>query len=100
MIESIRQRFSLFSSEGVPLRAMLTVGLKEYKTVKEQLAKANPQSADQTHSYTLRQGETLNDVANSVYGDPNAWRPIADRNQVTDPLAVPAGSILEIPPLR
>jgi hypothetical protein len=100
VIESIRQRFSLFSSEGVPLRAMLTVGLKEYKTVKEQLAKANPQSADQTHSYTLRQGETLNDVANSVYGDPNAWRPIADRNQVTDPLAVPAGSILEIPPLR
>ena len=99
VIESIRQRFSLFSSEGVPLRAMLTVGLKEYKSVQRQLYELNLQSADQTHSYTLRQGETLNDVANAIYGDPNAWRPIADRNGVTDPLAVVAGSILTIPPL-
>jgi hypothetical protein len=100
VIESVRQRFSLFSSEGVPLRATLTVGLKEYKTVQEQLGRINPQSADQTHSYTLRQGETLTDVANAVYGDPTAWRPIADLNSVTDPLAVPVGSILEVPPLR
>jgi hypothetical protein len=100
VIESVRQRFSFFSSEGVPLRATLTVGLKEYKTVQEQVGRINLQSADQTHSYTLRQGETLTDVANAVYGDPTAWRPIADRNSVTDPLAVAAGSILEIPPLR
>ena len=100
VIESLRQRFSLFSSEGVPLRATLTVGLKEYKTVQEQVQRINLQSADQTHSYTLCQGETLTDVANAVYGDPTAWRPIADRNSVTDPLAVAAGSILEIPPLR
>jgi Contractile injection system tube protein len=100
VIESMRQRFTLFSSEGVPLRATLTVGLKEYKSVQKQLDELNPQSADQTHAYTLRQGETLNDIANAVYGDPNAWRPIADLNQVADPLAVPAGSILEIPPLR
>ena len=42
VIESVRQRFSLFSSEGVPLRATLTVGLKEYKTVQEQLGEAQP----------------------------------------------------------
>jgi hypothetical protein len=100
VIESLRQRFSFFSDDGVPLRATLTVGLKEYKSIQRQLFELNPQSADQTHSYTLRQGETLNDVADAVYGDPNAWRPIADRNGVTDPLAVAAGSILEIPPLR
>ena len=99
VIESLRQRFTLFSSEGVPLRATLTVGLKEYKSVQRQLAELNLQSADQTHAYTLRQGETLSDIANAVYGDPNAWRPIAEHNGVTDPLAVAAGSILTIPPL-
>jgi hypothetical protein len=99
VIESLRQRFTLFSSEGVPLRATLTVGLKEYKSVQRQLWELNLQSADQTHAHTLRQGETLSDIANAVYGDPNAWRPIAERNGVTDPLAVPAGSILTIPPL-
>jgi hypothetical protein len=100
VIESIRQRFTLFSTEGIPLRATLTVGLKEYKSVQDQIAELNPQSADQTHAYTVRQGETLSDIANSVYGDPNEWRPIAEHNGVTDPLAVAAGSILTIPPLR
>ena len=100
VIESLRQRFSFFNADGVPLRAVLTVGLKEYKSIQQQLHELNLASADQTHSYTLRQGETLNDVANAIYGDPNAWRPIADRNGVADPLAVAAGSILEIPPLR
>lgn len=100
VIESLRQRFSLFSSEGVPLRAVLTVGLKEYKSVQRQLAELNLQSADQTHAYTMRQGETLSDVANAVYGDPNEWRPIAEDNGITDPLAVAAGSILTISPLR
>jgi hypothetical protein len=99
VVESLRQRFTLFSSEGVPLRATLTVGLKEYKSVQRQLWELNLQSADQTHAYTVRQGETLSDVANSVYGDPNSWRPIAEHNGVTDPLDVAAGSILTIPPL-
>jgi hypothetical protein len=100
VVESLKQRFSLFSSEGVPLRAMLTVGLKEYKSVQRQLAELNLESADQTHAYVLRQGETLSDVANAVYGDPNAWRLVAEHNRISDPLAVPAGSILEIKPLR
>src|SRR5262249_12911811 len=31
IVESVRQRFTLFSPQGVPLRATLTVSLKEYK---------------------------------------------------------------------
>ncbi len=100
VVESLRQRFTLFSTQGMPLRAVLTVSLKEYKSVQRQLAELNLQSADQTHAHTLRQGETLNDVATAAYGDPGAWRPIAVANAIADPLALAPGSILTVPPLR
>ena len=37
IIEFIKQNFTLFSSEGVPLRATLTVSLREYRTLNDQL---------------------------------------------------------------
>jgi hypothetical protein len=100
VVESLRQRFTLFSSEGVPLRAVLTVSMKEYKSVEQQLSELNLQSADQTHAHTVRQGETLSDIATAAYGDPREWRTIAVTNAIADPLAVPPGSILTVPPLR
>jgi nucleoid-associated protein YgaU len=75
------------------------VQLKEYKTLLDQLHELNLESADQTHARALRQGETLTDVATDVYGDPREWRRIAEKNGVTDPLAVAAGSILTVPPV-
>jgi nucleoid-associated protein YgaU len=36
-------------------------------------------------------------VAYAAYGDPGAWRDIAEANAIEDPLAVPAGTILRIP---
>ena len=35
--ESVKQKFTLFSTEGVPLRATLTVAFREYKTLEQQL---------------------------------------------------------------
>src|ERR1039458_1533834 len=36
VVDSVKQRFTMFSPQGVPLRATLTVSLKEYKTLAEQ----------------------------------------------------------------
>jgi len=41
VVESVRQRYTLFSPQGIPLRATLTVSLKEYKTLAEQIAEIN-----------------------------------------------------------
>lgn len=98
VVESVRQRFTLFSTTGVPLRAVLTLTLREYKTLDEQITQLNLQSADQTHAHTVRQGETLTTIANKIYGNPREWRRIAAKNRITDPLALQPGAILEIPP--
>lgn len=99
VVESVRQRFTLFSPLGVPLRATLTVALKEYKTLSEQIAEINKQSADHSHTHVVQLGETLSQIANEVYEDPSQWRAIADQNAILDPLDLKRGAVLEIPVL-
>ena len=99
LVDSVRQRFTLFSSQGVPLRATLTVSLKEYKTLSEQIAEINKQTADRTQAHVVQSSETLSQIASDAYGDPSQWRAIADRNSILDPLDMQPGAILQIPAL-
>jgi len=99
VIESVRQRYTLFSPQGVPLRATLTVSLKEYKTLSEQIAQLNMQSSDHSQTHVVQIGETLSQIAYDVYDDPTQWRAIADQNSIFDPLQLTPGTVLEIPVL-
>ena len=100
IVESVRQKFTLFSPEGVPLRATLTVTLREYKTLEDQLAQLNLNSPDRTHSYVVQRGETLAAIAVQYYERPGEWRAIAVANEIEDPRRLAAGTFLTIPPIR
>jgi nucleoid-associated protein YgaU len=89
----------LFSSDGVPLRATLTITLREYKTLNDQLSRLGLSSPDRTHAHVLAQTDSLAGVADRYYDRPADWRPIADNNAITDPRRLKAGLILEIPTL-
>src|SRR6516225_6324430 len=93
-----RQRFTMFSSLGVPLRATLSLMLREYKTLSEQIAELNLQSPDHTRAHVVQEGETISRIADQVYNDPAQWRLIADANAIDDPLALAPGTVLQIPP--
>jgi LysM repeat protein len=99
LIESVRQRFTLFSPQGVPLRATLSVSLKEYKTLAEQIDEINKRSADHSQTQVVETGQTLSQIANDFYDDPSQWRAIADQNGILDPLNLKPGMVLEIPVL-
>jgi len=99
VVESIKQKFTLFSPEGVPLRATLTLSLREYKTLDDQLKQLNLNSPDRTHNHILQQGDTLSSLAGQYYRQPGAWRYIADGNGIQDPRRLAAGSFLTIPPI-
>lgn len=97
VVESVRQRFTLFNPDGVPLRATLTVSLKEYKTLAEQIREIDPLSADRDRAHVVRQHETLSAIAAELYDDPAQWRWIADANDIEDPLALRPGAVLTVP---
>src|SRR5262249_57969054 len=100
IVENIKQKFTLFSPDGIPLRATLTVTLREYKTLDEQLAHLNLSSPDRTHSHVLQRGETLSSVAARFYQQPDDWRFIADENNIEDPRRLTVGTFLTIPPTQ
>jgi hypothetical protein len=99
IVDSVRQRFTLFSPQGTPLRATLTVQLKEYKTLADQIAQINPQSADHSHTHLVQAGETLAQIAAGVFNDPTQWRAIATANNILDPLDLQPAKMLTISPL-
>jgi nucleoid-associated protein YgaU len=101
VVESVQQKFTLFSPAGVPLRATLSLVLREYKTLEEQLRELNLQSADQTKWYVVKANDTLTRIASEMYQDPREWRAIADENPKVqaNPRQLRPGEVLKIPPL-
>jgi nucleoid-associated protein YgaU len=99
VVESVRQKFTLFSPQGVPLRATLSVTFREYKTLDEQLHQLNLQSPDHTRSYVVQRGDQLSGIAARHYRRPGEWRRIADENGLEDPRRLPPGTFLTLPPI-
>lgn len=98
VVESIDRKFTLFSAQGIPLRARLTVKLREYQTVEQMVAGLN--SADHTKMRTLKRRERLDQIAAREYETSSEWRMIADANDVENPRLVKPGTMLKIPPMR
>lgn len=99
VIDNVQRQFTLFNSDGVPLRATVTLSLRQYKTLAEQLQELNLQSADHTRVHVVREGETLPQIAYEAYENPARWRLIADHNHILNPRQLTPGMVLELPPL-
>lgn len=97
VVESVRQQFTLFSSEGVPLRATVNLVLREYRPLDEQLKQLRLNSPDRTHSHPVGDRETLSAIAGRYYGNSRRWRFIARENDITDPRRLNAGRIITVP---
>lgn len=94
--ENVSQNFTLFNSDGTPLRAELEITFREYKTLEEQLQK--PKSY--TRIRVAQRGDTLSSIAAEEYKDPNEWRTLAEKNTIANPRKLTPGIIIEIPPLE
>ncbi|WP_224824352.1 LysM peptidoglycan-binding domain-containing protein [Cognatishimia sp. MH4019] len=99
VVLSCARRFTLFSPSGKPLRATVTLALKQYTTLAEQLSRINYQSADHTRVHVVQEGETLPLIAHDAYADASKWRVIAAHNDLADVRALTPGDQLELPPL-
>lgn len=99
VLEDLVQRFTMFLSDGTPIRAILKVLFKEYSTAASQVKEKPRHSSDHTKRIILREGETLSSISAREYNNPRLWREIADANNIEDPLNVKPGTILRLPPL-
>jgi nucleoid-associated protein YgaU len=98
LVTKVKQDFTLFSPEGTPLRAVLTLTLEEYRPLDEQLHQLNLLSADHTLSHVVAEGDTLASIAWQYLQHPTQWRHLADANAIDDPRRINVGMALVIPP--
>jgi nucleoid-associated protein YgaU len=95
-VTSVSAKYTLFSAEGVPIRALCSVALEE---MPNEPWRQNPTSGGQAvqRSHMMIDGDTLASVAYAEYGDPTMWRAVSAYNGIDDPLRVPAGRSLLLP---
>ncbi len=90
--------YTLFTGEGIPIRAKVTLQLKEALDSAKQ-GGTNPTSRGEPgpKARQIQEGDRLDWIAFQEYGDPNEWRLIAKANQLSDPLNLRPGMVLAIP---
>jgi nucleoid-associated protein YgaU len=95
-LRSVSARYTLFKSDGAPLRANVTVVFEE---VPSEPARQNPTSGGRTgeRARLVKPGDSLQSIAYQEYGDPTRWRRLAAANDIDDPLRLEAGTQLRIP---
>lgn len=99
VLERLEQQFTLFMEDGTPVRATSRCTFKEWRTNYDDLNKQKPESSDIAKIRIVKRGETLSGIAAAEYRDPGLWRPIADENDIDDPLSLVPGTVLLIPTL-
>lgn len=116
VVDAVAERFERFTPQGVPQRSWMSLRLLRTSeaAVPEQpparisnseqshLVESLP---EQDHTWGVHEvlgggvlGERLDQLAARYYGDPSLWRVIAAANNIADPSAIPAGTLLRIPP--
>ncbi|WP_028048508.1 LysM peptidoglycan-binding domain-containing protein [Cellulomonas sp. URHD0024] len=95
-LESLKVTVEMFDRNGCPLRATADVALK---SAAQEPKGTNPTSGAERsrRRHTLRSGQTLHSVAYDHYGDPGAWRAIAELNGIDNPMRLGPGRELLLP---
>ncbi|HYR61275.1 MAG TPA: phage tail protein [Actinomycetota bacterium] len=95
-IEKVTAKYTLFQSNGKPIRAVCTISLKELpKKEPAQNPTSGALSAFATRQFL--EGDSLAGIAYQEYGDPTLWRSIAEVNGIDDPMSIPPGRHLMVP---
>lgn len=95
-IKQVTAKYTMFSSNGTPLRATVNVGFEELPQVP---AGTNPTSGGPPgkRTHVIAGADSLQSIAHVEYGDAALWRGIAAANGIDDPLRLGMGRTLLLP---
>jgi nucleoid-associated protein YgaU len=96
-LEKVSVDYQRFDFSGTPVWAKVSLTLVQFS---QPAPLTNPTSGGVTgrSKHVVSQGENVIQIANRVYGSPNAWRWVAEANGIDDPLRVKPGRTLMLPP--
>jgi nucleoid-associated protein YgaU len=98
VMQQVSIKYVRFTSAGIPVRAKVNLSLIEVPTLLGSLPQ-NPTSGGLVgrRAHTVGHGESLQSIATANYGNPGAWRRIAEVNGIQDPTRVRPGDTVYLP---
>ena len=100
VIEKLSRKVTMFHPDGTPARATLSIGFREYRTLRQQLEDPRRESADKSKRRVVVGKEELWLMAAREYNDPNEWKRVAEANDLDDPREINPGDWLVFPPIE
>ena len=97
-VESLKQSFTMFTSEGKPVRAKVDITFKSLQSLDARLEEPF-ESPDRTKHRTLSMNMQLWELASDEYDDPGMWRVIARENGIKNPRKLHSGMNVKLPAL-
>lgn len=99
IVTDVSQSYTMFTSEGKPVRAKLDLTLKSTLDIGARKRRQPLESPDRTKRRTVTADMQLWNLALEEYGDQAQWRTIAKANGILNPLDIYPGQVLKIPAL-
>ncbi len=93
-LKKLDVEYTMFLPSGMPVRAKVNMSLEQIQN-----PKLDKRSPDHAKLHVVKQGDTLQSIANTEYDDPGEWRRIAKTNNIIDPLDLRPGTRLIVPPI-
>jgi hypothetical protein len=100
VVEQVSQRFTMFTPDGTPVRATLSVTFKQYRTIAQQLDEPRLESVDRTKRRVLESHDSIWLMAHREYGEVKFWRLIAWANRIENPRRIEPGTVLVLPSIE
>lgn len=98
-LTSLSLNYTLFRSDGSPLRARASVSFKEYQSPQQIADNAQIESPDMTHERIIKAGDTLPALTYSIYGDSSHYLKVAAYNKLDNFRYLVPGTKVFFPPL-
>jgi len=99
VLTRVTQTFTMFRSDGAPVRARLRVTFNEFTNAETEAKEVKRETVDYTKVHTVTAGDTIDRLAFTLFGAAHLWRPIAIVNVLEDPRSLQVGQRLLIPRL-
>jgi nucleoid-associated protein YgaU len=98
-LTSLSYNYTLFASNGAPLRAKADVSFKNYENPATIVKEEDQQSPDITHRVVVNAGDSLPLLCYQIYGDTKYYIDVARVNGLIDFRHLRTGAMLTFPPL-
>jgi len=99
-LTSLSISYTLFQSDGTPLRAKLSVSFEEAVDADLIAKEANNQSPDLTHLVEVKDGDTLPLICFRIYGDSSYYMEVAKYNNILNFRDIIPGTKIYLPPIK